>query len=151
MSKSNSTSTGTMKDTTQTPMPEIYTDLANKAIKNLNLVKAKFVVILPDGTTFDNGGGDITFKVKKPAVKKPKQQRKMPHGSYSEAYKTAIEAMKVGDVEVFTPTTDMVAHGVTIGDLQGAISTIAHGLWGNDAHKTHQNKKNDCIELMRTA
>jgi hypothetical protein len=132
-------------------MPEIYTDLANKAIKNLNLVKAKFVVILPDGTTFDNGGGEIVYKPKKVIVKKPRQERKMPHGAYSTAYKNAIEGMKVGDVEVFTPTTDMVAKGVTIGDLQGAISTIAHGLWGNDAHKTHQNKKNDCIELMRTA
>lgn len=152
MSKSTKqTSTETMKDTTQTPMPEIFTTMANKAIKDLNLVKAKFVVILPDGTTFDNGGGDITFKVKKPAVKKPKQQRKMPHGSYSEAYKPRIAAMQVGDVECFSPSPDMVAHGVTIGDLQGAISTIAHGLWGNDAHKTHQNKKNDCIELMRTA
>lgn len=152
MSKSTKqTSTGTMKDTTQTPMPEIFTTMANKAIKDLNLVKAKFVVILPDGTTFDNSGGDIVYKPKKAIVKKPRQERKMPHGSYSEAYKPRIAAMKVGDVECFSPSPDMVAHGVTIHDLQGSISTIAHGLWGNDAHKTHQNKKNNCVELMRTA
>lgn len=153
MSKSTKqTSTGTMKDTTQTSMPEIYTTMANKAIKDLNLVKAQFIVILPDGTTFDSGSDLIVLAgPKKAIVKKPRQERKMPHGAYSEAYKTAIEAMKVGDVEVFTPTTDMVAHGVTIKDLQGSISTIAHGLWGNDAHKTHQNKKLNCVELMRTA
>jgi hypothetical protein len=149
MSKSNSTSTGTMKHTTQTPMPEIYTTMANKAIKDLNLVKAQFIVILPDGTTFDSGGDLIVLAG--PKKEKKPQQRKMPHGAYSTAYRAAIEAMKVGDVEVFTPTTDMIARGVTINDLQGAISSIAHGSWGNDAHKTHMNKKINCVELMRTA
>jgi hypothetical protein len=131
-------------------MPEIYTTMANKAIKDLNLVKAQFIVILPDGTTFDSGGDLIVLAGPK-KEKKPKQERKMPHGAYSTAYKKTVEGMKVGDVEVFTPTTEMVANGVTITDLQGAISGIAHGVWGNDAHKTHMNKTNNCVELMRTA
>ena len=131
-------------------MPEIYTTMANKAIKDLNLVKAQFIVILPDGTTFDSGSDLIVLAGPKKA-KKPQQQRKMPHGSYSEAYKPRIEAMQVGDVECFGPSPDMVAKGVTITDIQGAISSIAHGVWGNDAHKTHMNKTNNCVELMRTA
>jgi hypothetical protein len=152
MSKSTKqTSTETMKDTTHTPMPEIFTTMANKAIKDLNLVKAKFVVILPDGTTFDNGGGEIVYKPKKVAVKKPRQDRKMPYGAYSEAYKAKIEAMKVGDVELFTATPDMTTRGVVLYDVQGAVSTIAHSLWGNDAHKTHMNKTTNCVELLRMA
>lgn len=153
MSKSTSTSKDMTNNSTQNQMPEIYLEMANKAIKNLNLVKAQFIVILPDGTTFDSGGDLITLvgPKKTNTPKKPYQERKMPHGSYSAAFKPRIEAMKVGDVECFAPTPEMLANGVNLKDIQGTVSTFAHGAWGNDAHKTHQNIKANCVELLRTA
>lgn len=133
-------------------MPEIYREMAVKAMKHLDLVKAQYAVILPDGTVYNNSGEIIQIKAPKvKAPKKPRAARKMPHGSYSKVYLPIIQAMNVGDVQCFSPTPDMVANGVNLRDLQGTVSTFAHGLWGNDAHKTHQNVKANCVELLRTA
>lgn len=149
---SNSTSKDMTNNSTQNQMPEIYREMAAKAMKHLDLVKAQYAVILPDGTVFNNSGEIIQIKVPKAnAPKKPRQERKMPHGAYSTAFKARIEAMKVGDVECFSPTPDMAANGVSLRDIQGVVSTFAHGFWGNDAHKTHQNVKVNCIELLRMA
>lgn len=139
-----------MKSTNQTQMPEIYTDMAAKAVKHLDLIKAHFVIILPDGTTFDSGSDLITLVGPKKG-KKTNQERKMPHGSYSKAFGPQIEAMQVGDVVCLAATPEMIAAGVTLGDIQGSVSTIAHAMWGNDAHKTHKNKGSNCVELLRMA
>lgn len=152
MSKSTSTSKDMTNNSTQNQMPEIYREMATKAMKHLDLVKAQYAVILPDGTVFNNSGEVI--QIKAPKVKKAKKtraERKMPHGAYSKVYLPTIQGMKVGDVQCFSPTPEMVANGVNLRDLQGTISTFAHGLWGNDAHKTHQNTKANCVELLRMA
>lgn len=151
MSKSTSTSKDMTNNSTQNQMPEIYREMATKAMKHLDLVKAQYAVILPDGTVYNNSGEIIQIKMPKAKVRNTQQERKMPHGTYSAAFKARIEAMKVGDVECFTPTPEMVARGVNLKDIQGTVSTFAHGAWGNDAHKTHQNVKANCVELLRTA
>lgn len=152
MSKSTSTSKDMTNNSTQNQMPEIYREMATKAMKHLDLVKAQYAVILPDGTVYNNSGEIIQIKMPKAkAPKKPYQERKMPHGSYSAAFKARIAAMNIGDVECFSATPEMLANGVTIKDIQGTVSTFAHGMWGNDAHKTHQNVKANCVELLRMA
>ena len=131
-------------------MPEIYATIAQKVLKDLGLIKAKFIIILQDGTTFDSGSDEITLTGPK-KHRAIRRESKMPYGTYTKTYRHSIVAMNVGDVMCFDRTAEMVSNKVTLSDLQGAISGIACATFGNDAHKVHINTKTACVELMRTA
>lgn len=136
-----------MTNSTQTTIPEIVKRTIEQATRLLDASKTEYIIRLSDGTVYTKGNMElVTAK-----TRTPRQARKMPHGSYTNAYKKLVVNMAVGDVLCLYRTPEMLAANVTLADISGTISSIATATFGNGAHKLHQNKTADCIEILRTA
>lgn len=136
-----------MTNATQTTTPEIVKRTIEQATRLLDASNTEYIIRLRDGTVYTKGDMElVTTK-----TRTPRQARKMPHGSYTNAYKQRVVNMKVGDVLELALTPEMIAAGVTLLDVQGTISTIASTAFGKDAHKICANKSTGCNEILRTA
>ena len=138
-----------MNETSQS-LPLAIHKTVEQATRLLDACKARYIIVLSDGTTINKGGELIQLIPPKP-TKQPKAKSLMPHGTYRQVYGGAIRKMVVGDVEVFRLTPEMVKAGVELITILGAISSMASSDWGNNAHKIFLNKGNDSVELLRTA
>lgn len=129
--------------------PEVIKRTVEQALRLLDVAKAEYIIRLPDGTLVTKG--DMELVTRRAVKRVPRKAHKMPYGSYTSAYKESIVNMAIGDVLCLYRTPDMLAAGVTLADISGTISSIAATTFGTDAHKIHQNKTTECIELLRTA
>lgn len=105
------------------------------ALRTLNALGCAYKVITTDG----HEHGDLEVVV-------PKQRTrtlKYPVGTYSTYIKPHLEHLSVGDVAVI-PVGEFDA-----ADLQGAVTSTAHNLWGKRSYKTCVNGKS--VELLRIA
>jgi hypothetical protein len=135
---------------TPQPVPLAIRKTVEQATRLLDACKTQYIIVLSDGTTINKGGEVIQLIPPKP-TKQPKARSLMPYGTYRKVYGPAMTKMVVGDVEVFRRTPEMVAAGVELITIMGAISSTASSDWGNNAHKIFINKGNDSVELLRTA
>ena len=123
-----------MTNSTQTSIPEIVKRTIEQATRLLDASKTEYIIRLPDGTLITKGAMELVA----PAAKRKRvarKEHKMPHGSYTAAYKTPIMKMAIGDVLCLYRTPEMLKAGVTLADISGTISSIATTAFGNNAHK----------------
>lgn len=138
-----------MNETSQS-LPLAIHKTVEQATRLLDACKARYIIVLSDGTTINKGGEVIQLAPDKPTRAK-KAPSLMPYGTYRNVYGPAIKRMVVGDVEAFFLTPEMVQAGVGLMTVLGSISSMASSEWGNNAHKIFTNKANNSIELLRTA
>lgn len=138
-----------MTNSTQTPIPEIVKRTIEQATRLLDASKTEYIIRLSDGTLITKGAMELAASSTRKRM--PRKAHKMPHGSYTAAYKESIVNMVVGDVLCLYRTPEMLAAKVTLADISGTISSIATTTFGNGNHKIHQNKTTECVELLRTA
>ena len=138
-----------MNDMTQ-PLPLAIHKTVEQASRLLDACKARYIIVLSDGTTINKGGEVIQLAPDKPTRAK-RSTSLMPYGTYRNVYGSAIKAMAVGDVEVFHLTPEMIQAGVGLMTILGSISSMASGEWGNNAHKIFTNRGTNSVELLRTA
>lgn len=135
---------------TPQPIPLAIRKTIEQATRLLDVCKTQYIIVLSDGTTINKGGELIQLIPPKP-TKQLKARSLMPYGTYRKVYGPALTKMAVGDVEVFRRTPEMIAAGVELITIMGAISSTASSDWGNNAHKIFLNKDNNSTELLRTA
>lgn len=117
----------------------IIEQTAQAAIRLLRATKAKFIVVLPDGTTYSEG--DLRLEVAKPTAKR--KSGALPYGTYSTMCKPYLD-IAVGDVVEFA-----IPEGGTPTSLHSAVSAYFGQKWGNGAAKTYFNKATQNLELLR--
>lgn len=132
-----------------TNTPAIVQITIDQATRLLDASKVDYIVRLADGTLITKG--DMTLAPTKMEADRKRRSRKVPHGTFTRAYKSDIHNMQVGDVLCLYRTPTMLTLGVTLADVQGTCSTIASAAFGNNAHKIHINTTTDCVEILRTA
>lgn len=116
----------------------IIEQTAQSAIRLLKATKAKFIVVMPDGTTFSEG--DLTLAPTKICKRK---QGTLPHGTYAAMCKPFTD-MVVGDVAEFP-----IPEGGTSKSLHSAVSAYFSTAWGVGACKTYFNKDTQKVEVLR--
>lgn len=137
-------------DNTQPTLPLAIRKTVEQTTKLLDACKAKYIIVLPDGTTINQGGEIIQLAPEAPA-KQSRARSLMPYGTYRNVYGDTVRKMSVGDVEEFRLTPEMRTAGVDLVTIMGSISSMASNEWGNNAHKIFLNRDNDSVELFRTA
>ena len=138
-----------MNDMTQ-PLPLAIHKTVEQASRLLDACKARYIIVLSDGTTINKGGEVIQLAPDKPTRAK-RSTSLMPYGTYRNAYGPTLKGMAIGDVEVFHLTPEMVRAGVGLTTVLGSISSMASSEWGNNAHKIFTNRGTNSVELLRTA
>lgn len=129
---------------------------AKEAEKLLKAVGAKYYFQLPTGEEFGE-------KPKPPAPEQPTNNRGKPYtrtrrimsmpgykwGTRAAYIREQVKDMQVGEVVV----VKMPDGGIftKLEDLRKGTAGIAVGLWGNNAHKTVINTKDNAVEILRTA
>ena len=107
-----------------------------RALALLNAAKAKYKIILPDGTEY----GELV-------VAKPKAKRNMKHqrGELTTYFQPLIEGMQPGEVR----TIPAGKYGPV--DLRASLSGWCAGRWGNGNSITSVDHRNNAVEVMRVA
>lgn len=115
----------------------IQTKALNQALAILHSIKAQYIVVASDGTSYSEGGLTLAEE-----AAPPKRQRKYPAGQLKSYYRERMEVMKVGDVlKVTMPTIPMAQ------DVRGAAAAFGNTLWGN---QSYISTVEDCtLELLR--
>jgi hypothetical protein len=100
---------------------------------------ARFRIVLPDGSLFQKDMEEA------PPQSGVRRKRAHSPGELMPHYRSAVEAMNVGDV-VTLSTPD----GCEIETLRGCACSLAVRLWGKGAHVSMINREKNTIEVMRT-
>jgi len=116
----------------------IIEQTAQGAIRLLKAVKAKYIIVMPDGTTHSEG--DLQLAVVKPRVRK---MGPLPHGTYSKMCQP-YNNMAVGDVVEFD-----IPPGGTGKSLHSGVTAHFIHLWGKGAMKSCFNKNTNKVEVLR--
>jgi hypothetical protein len=104
----------------------------------LKATKAKYIIVMPDGTTHSEGDLQITV----PKVYKRKAGP-LPLGTYSNICKPYV-GMAVGDVVEFA-----IPDGGNHKSLHSAVTAFFSHEWGAGSAKTCFNKDTQKVELLR--
>jgi hypothetical protein len=116
----------------------IIDQTAQSAIRLLKATKAKYIIVMPDGTTYSEGDLQLA------AVKIVKRKAgPLPHGTYSKLCKPH-ENMPVGNVVEFD-----IPPGGTGKSLHSGVTAYFIHLWGKGAMKSCFNKKTKKVEVLR--
>lgn len=107
-----------------------------RAIALLNAAKAKYKIILPDGTEY----GELVV-----AKARTKRNSKHPHGMMSAYFQPLIKDMQPGEVLV----VDASIYGPV--DLRATMSGWCAARWGKGNVITSINHENNTVEVMRVA
>lgn len=116
----------------------IIEQTAQSAIRLLKATKAKYIIVMPDGTTYSEG--DLQLAPTKVHKRKPGG---LPHGTYSTMCKPYAD-MAVGDVAEFA-----IPEGSNKASLHSAVSAYFSTVWGVGAAKTYFNKDTQRVEVLR--
>lgn len=116
----------------------IIEQTAQSAIRLLKATKAKFVIVMPDGTTYSEGG--LQLAVAKQVKRKPST---LPYGTYSKMCQPFV-GVAVGDVVEFA-----IPDGGTSRALHSAVTAYFHHAWGLGTCKTYFNKDTQKVEMLR--
>jgi hypothetical protein len=114
--------------------------ILERSLVALKATGAKFIVVMPDGTTHSQGD----LKLAGPERRK-RSRSEHPHGSISAYYLPLIQNMQPGQmVEVpydkFSPKV-----------LVSGISSRAVDMWGRHSTITAQNSVKKVVEVLRVA
>jgi hypothetical protein len=124
----------------QTEVTEVQKQLLKKALTMLNATGVKYALV-----DFDNvKHGTLEIAPEKIAGKRAPSIT--PHGSVLEYALPYIKDMLPGEVTQI-PTTEMF----TAKRLQSTITGWVFRSWGEGAATTHQNHKNNTLEVLRIA
>jgi hypothetical protein len=116
----------------------IIEQTVQSALRMLKATKAKYIIVLPDGTMHSTG--DLQLAV----TKAPKRKRGvLPHGTYAVMCKPFVN-MAVGDVAEFP-----IPNGGTSKSLHSAVSAYFSTAWGVGSAKTYFNKDTQKVEVLR--
>ena len=116
----------------------IIEQTAQSAIRLLKATKAKFIIVMPDGTTYSEG--DLQLAAAKVYKRKAGT---LPHGTYSTMCKPYV-GMVIGDVAEFS-----IPAGGNKASLHSAVSAYFSTAWGVGACKTYFNKDTQKVEVLR--
>lgn len=129
-----------MEQTSLIEVPEVQKQLLRKTITMLNASGVKYALVDFDGVK--HGTLEIAPE-KAPSKRSPSIT---PYGSLNEYAIPYIVDMVPGEV-VTIPETDLF----TLRRLQSCISGWTLRVWGEGTATTHQNHKNNTLEVMRIA
>ena len=116
----------------------IIEQTVQNATRLLKATKAKYIIVMPDGTTYSEG--DLHLAPTKVHKRKPGG---LPHGTYATMCKPYV-GMAVGDVAEFS-----IPAGGTQKSLHSAVSAYFSTAWGVGACKTYFNKDTQQVEVLR--
>jgi hypothetical protein len=116
----------------------IIEQTVQNAMRLLKATKAKYIIVMPDGTTHTEG--DLQLTQPKTRKRKPSP---LPYGTYAKMCKP-YNNMAVGDVVEFD-----IPPGGTSKSLHSGVTAHFINLWGQGAMKTCFNKKTNKVELLR--
>ena len=123
--------------------PSIQQIAAQKALYMLKALKAKYVIVLVDGTVLEEGGLQLAVPKPepKPRTRKPVDPT-VPYGTYTKYLKEqGLHAMLPGDVLVI----DLLTFAPE--SIRGTAGALAVKLWGNASVLT--SVRNGMVEIMR--
>lgn len=118
-------------------MQDVQIAVLNKAIKLLDVLDLKYILVPKDGAPVIKGD----LQLAKPPGKKTRRKRR-PSGTFSNFFKEAgVNQLQPGDVAV-----------LSIGsfdkrELQSALGAYANTLWGAGSYTTHCTNKE--MQIMR--
>ena len=114
--------------------------LFSKAIRVLQAMPVvKFVIVLPDGTTFTQG--DLQLE----KTKRRTRNLKYPRGSLCQHYRPYLADLQVGNMAA-VPFDKFDAES-----LRSGIASDCSKTWGNGAAMTAINYTEQCVEVLRVA
>lgn len=115
---------------------------AKRALDLLKALKAKYVILLTDGTVIEEGGLELKpVKVVKERTRHPADPT-VPYGTYTRHLKEqGLDKMAVGDVISVDPLT------FPIESVRGTAGAWAVKAWGKESVITAM--RNGLIEIMR--
>ncbi len=116
----------------------IIEQTVQNAMRLLKATKAKYIIVMPDGTTHSEGG--LQLAEVKPCKRK---QGTLPHGTYATMCKPFVD-MPVGDVTEFP-----IPSGGTNKSLHSAVSAYFATAWGKGNCRTYFNKDTQRVEVLR--
>jgi len=116
----------------------IIEQTAQSAIRLLKATKAKFIIVMPDGTTYSEG--DLHLAEVKTRTRRPST---LPHGTYAALCRPHLN-IAVGDVVEFD-----IPQGGSNKSLHSAVTAFFSHEWGVGSAKTCFNKKTNKVELLR--
>ncbi|MFN6252460.1 MAG: hypothetical protein ACK4Y5_10320 [Acetobacteraceae bacterium] len=116
----------------------IIEQTVQNAMRLLKATKAKYIIVMPDGTTHSEG--DLHLAEVKARARKAGP---LPHGTYSTMCKP-YNNMAVGDVVEFD-----IPPGGTGKSLHSGVTAHFINLWGKGAMKSCFNKKTNKVEVLR--
>jgi hypothetical protein len=116
----------------------IIEQTAQSAMRLLKATKAKFIIVMPDGTTYSEG--DLQLAEVKIRTRRPNL---LPHGTYAALCKPHLN-MAVGDVVEFD-----IPPGGAKTSLHSAVTAFFSHEWGKGSAKTYFNKETNKVELLR--
>lgn len=126
--------------TTQTEVTEVQKQLLRKVLTMLNATGVKYALV-----DFDNvKHGTLEIAPEKHTGRRAPSIT--PHGSVLEYALPYIKDMVSGDV-VQIPATDVF----TTQRIQSTVTGWIWKNWGESAATTHQNHKNNTLEILRIA
>ena len=108
------------------------------ATRLLKATKAKYIIVMPDGTTYSEG--DLQLAEVKTRIRKAGP---LPFGTYADMCRP-YNNMAVGDVVEFE-----VPKGGTGKSLHSGVTAHFSHLWGTGTSKTYFNKDTNKVELLR--
>jgi hypothetical protein len=115
--------------------------IVERSIHTLRAMRAKFIIVLPDGETIVEGD----LKLEEPKLGRRRRNPDIPRGALTSYYMPYLQNMKPGDlVEIpygnFPPAV-----------LAGSISSRVCQMWGNKTTTTAQNSEKKVVEVLRFA
>ncbi|MFO0451140.1 MAG: hypothetical protein ACK52I_21210 [Pseudomonadota bacterium] len=116
----------------------IIEQTVQNAMRLLKATKAKYIIVMPDGTTHSEG--DLQLAEVKTRVRKAGP---LPMGTYSTMCKP-YNNMAVGDVAEFD-----IPPGGTGKSLHSGVTAHFINLWGKGAMKSCFNKNTQKVEVLR--
>lgn len=116
----------------------IIEQTAQSAIRLLKATKAKYVIVMPDGTMYNEG--NLQLAVVKHNKRKPGG---LPHGTYSKMCQPFV-GVAVGEVLEFA-----IPAGGNNKSLNSAVSAYFSTAWGTGSTKTYFNKATQKVEVLR--
>jgi len=116
----------------------IIEQTVQSATRLLKATKAKYIIVMPDGTTYSEG--DLQLAAAKPLKRKPGG---LPLGTYAAMCKPHV-GMAVGDVAEFD-----IPNGGNHKSLHSAVSAYFSTAWGTGTARTYFNKDTQKLEMLR--
>lgn len=123
------------------PAVKAMTEKVTTQVENmLKALKAKYVIVLADGTTIEHG--DLKFKAPK-VPKTGMRNRTHPHQFFANYYKPYLQRVNVGDIQS-VPVKEYDKQ-----ELQSAMTAWMSINWGAKSYATQYDEKTNSIIVFR--